>query len=203
VPQELYVSNISTGAAGTDQSQPTALLQPTLDGEETSYFEWLGAGSLQVREVGGVMHRTDAPPAAVTLVQFGFSLDTLFVRVDGGVPMLDLLAGGRELSLKFAAPDGVRYSIRQALGRLSGRFWDRQAGEPRWIERGPGGAMFAAGTVLEVAIPLADLRLAPGQAVAFFVAVYDAGLETERHPPRLPIELVVPDARFEAHQWRA
>ena len=149
------------------------------------------------------MHRTDAPPAAVTLVQFGFSLDRLYVRVDGGTPMLDLLAGGREVSLKFATPDGVRYSIREVSGRLTGSFWDRQAGEPRWLERGPGSAIVAVGTVLEVAVPLTDLRLAPGQAVAFFVAVYDAGVEMERHPPRLPIELVVPDARFEAHQWRA
>ena len=35
------------------------------------------------------------------------------------------------------------------------------------------------------------------------VGVFDGDLEVERHPPRRPIELVVPDARFEAHQWRA
>ena len=33
------------------QTEPTgARSRPTLDGEETSYFEWLGAGALEVRE---------------------------------------------------------------------------------------------------------------------------------------------------------
>ena len=33
----------------------------SLDGEETSYFEWLGAGTLEVRETAGAMHQTDRP----------------------------------------------------------------------------------------------------------------------------------------------
>src|SRR6266508_1258916 len=44
VPDELYVSNISTQPPKRVQTEPTALLAPGLDGEETGYFEWLGAG---------------------------------------------------------------------------------------------------------------------------------------------------------------
>ena len=66
------------------QTEPTALLTPTLDGEETSYFEWLGAGTLEVREVAGAMHQTDRRPAVLTLVQFGFDRERLFVRLDAG-----------------------------------------------------------------------------------------------------------------------
>jgi hypothetical protein len=118
--------------------------------------------------------------------------------------MVDLLAEGRELSLKFVAPDGMRFSVRQSLGRLTGRFWVRQAVEPLWVDRGPGGAIVAAGTVLELAVPFADLGLAPGQLLGFFVAAYDAeGVELERHPAHRPIEVVPPDALFEARHWRA
>jgi hypothetical protein len=75
----------------------------------------------------------------------------------------------------------------------------------QWAERGAGGASFAVGSVLEVALPLADLDVTEGQAVAFFVAVYesDSGAEVERHPEYRPIELVAPDALFEARHWRA
>jgi hypothetical protein len=61
----------------------------------------------------------------------------------------------------------------------------------------------AAGTVLEIAVPLADLRLpATGARVAFFVTVYDARQrELERHPAHRPIEAEVPDAGFEARNW--
>ncbi len=202
VPDELYVSNISTGAAAGDlTTSPIALLAPTLDGEETSYFEWLGAGALEVRDVAGAMHRTDHRPAAVALVLFGFDRERLFVRLDGAQPMVDLLADGREVSLKFLTPGGVRFSVRQTLGRLTGTFWDRQSSD--WVERGPGGAVLAAGTVLELALPLVDLQVSPGQPVSFFVAVYEGDVEVERHPASRPIELVAPDERFEANRWRA
>ena len=57
VPDELFVSNISGLGAPPAETAPTALLTPTLDGEETSYFEWLGAGALEVRDRGGAMHQ--------------------------------------------------------------------------------------------------------------------------------------------------
>ena len=203
VPDELFISNISSAAAPVLQTEPTALLAPTMDGEETSYFEWLGAGVLEVREVAGAMHQSERRAAAVSLVHFGFDGLRLYVRVDVSGPAIDLLAAGTELSLKFISPAGVRFSVRQTEGRLTGTFWDRHDTEPHWVERGRGGAVVAAGTILELAIPLTDLRLAAGQAVGFFVALYDdRGTEIERHPAHQAIELSVPDALFGARNWR-
>jgi alpha-amylase/alpha-mannosidase (GH57 family) len=203
VPDELFVSNISTAQAPATQTEPTMRLAPTLDGEETSYFEWLGAGLLVVSEVAGAMHQTDRQPTVVSRVHYGFDPEHLYVRVDSVAPAIDVLAGGRELSLTFVTPAGVRFSVRQAFGRLTGTLWDRQPERTRWVARGPGGAFVAAGTVFELSIPLADLGVAAGQAVGFFVALSDdRGAELERHPAHRPIELVVPDALFEARQWR-
>ena len=53
----------------------------TLDGEETSYFEWLGAGAVEVRDDAGVMHRTDGPPRLLTCVYFGFDQERFYVRL--------------------------------------------------------------------------------------------------------------------------
>jgi alpha-amylase/alpha-mannosidase (GH57 family) len=205
-PDELFMSNISTGAATPVQTEPIALLSPTFDGEETSYFEWLGAGSLEMRRAAGAMHQTSCRAVEITMVHFGFDRERLLVRIDAERPMVDLLAEGREVSIKFVTPDGVRYSVRQQLGRLTGRFWIRRAdsGSIRWEERGAGGGVFAAGTILEVGLPLSDLGLSAGTPVSFFVAVYDdANAELERHPDYRPIELTVPDAQFTARQWRA
>jgi len=209
MPDELFVSNISTAASPTTLTEPTGRLDPRLDGEETSYFEWLGAGLLEVRDSGGAMHRTDRHPSIVTHVRFGFDRDRLFVRVDAVERMVDVLATGREVSLKFARPSGLRFSVRQLLGRLAGSFWVRQPAETPaagvdWIERGLGRAAVAAGAVLEIAIPLADLGLGDGEPLVFFVAVYDAnGTELERHTEHRPVELTTPDAMFEGRYWRA
>jgi len=174
-----------------------------LDGEETSYFEWLDAGLLEVRDTAGAMHQVDREPAHVAMVRFGFDRAHLYVRLDGRRPMIDLLAEGLEFSLKFLQPEAVRYSVRQTSGRIAGRFWNRDAATGRWTERGPGLAAVAAGTVLEIAVPLVDLGVAAGGAVVFFVAVYDAEGERERHPANRLIELEAPDEWFVARNWTA
>jgi alpha-amylase/alpha-mannosidase (GH57 family) len=205
IPDELFFSNISTGMAAGAQTTPSGYVTPTIDGEETSYFEWLGAGSLEIRKLPGAMHQGDRRESVLTLVQFGFDRDRLYVRLDAGRRLADLLSEGYEFSLKFLHPEGVRFSVRQAMGKLSGLFWDRRTTKaPQWVERGSGGAIVAAGTVLEVAVPLVDLGLKPGDVVAFFVAVYDVDdAELERHPAHRPIESEVPDEQFEARNWTA
>jgi hypothetical protein len=203
VPDELFVTNISTTAAPAVQAEPTGVIAPTLDGEETSYFEWLGAGVLEVRETAGAMHQVDRRPAAVTLVHFGCGGERLWIRVDVGGRAIDLVAGGRELSLKFVRPAGVRFSVRLTAGLVIGTLWDRRDSEPHWVERGPGGAAIAVGTILELSIPYADLGLSPGETASFFVAVYDGGgAELERHPWDRTVEFRLADALFEARQWR-
>jgi alpha-amylase/alpha-mannosidase (GH57 family) len=203
VPDELFVSNISTAEAPAVQTEPTSLIAPTLDGEETSYFEWLGAGALEVRETAGAMHQTERRPAVVTRVHFGCGNDRLWVRVDLGARAIDVVASGRELSLKFVRPAGVRFSVRQTAGRQTGTLWDRRDREPHWVARGPGGSVIAVGTILELSIPFADLGLSAGEAVSFFVAVYDDhAAELERHPQERALELKIPDASFGAREWR-
>jgi alpha-amylase/alpha-mannosidase (GH57 family) len=204
IPDELFVSNMSTGAPASAETLPSGFFTPTLDGEETSYFEWLGAGVLEIREVAGAMHRADRRPGLLTLVQFGFDRDCLYVRLDSGRPLADLLADGHEFSLTFLQPEGVRFGVRQKPGRPAGVFWARRGDDHRWVERGPGGARMAAGTILEMALPLTDLGLGAAATCSFFIAVADAdGLEVERHPDNRPLTLTVPDERFEARNWTA
>jgi alpha-amylase/alpha-mannosidase (GH57 family) len=204
IPDELLVSNISAGAPTAFESAPTALLKPTLDGEETSYFEWLGAGCLEIHDVAGAMHQTDRRGSVLTLIRFGFDRAHLFVRLDGEDPVVDLLGAGYEFSLKFLRPEGMRFSVRQTAGRLRGSLWDRQVEAPHWVERGPGGTVVAAGTILEISVPLTDLGNPVSGNLSFILAVYDAAnVEVERHPSHRPLEMAMPDDAYEARHWTA
>jgi hypothetical protein len=128
----------------------------------------------------------------------------LYVRLDLGRPAADLLADGYEFALTFLSPPGVRFSIRQADGRLAGVLRDRRGEDGAWQDRGRTGAAVAAGTIIEVALPLAELGLAPAAPLAFLVTVYDSDRnEIERHPTHRPVEVTVPDERFEARNWMA
>ena len=209
VPDELFVSNISGLGAPPAQTPPMALLAPTLDGEDTSYFEWLGAGALELREDGyrgGAMHQATRRSSILTLVRFGFGRtpEQLYVRLDSDRRMADLLADGYAFSLKFLQPAGVRFVMRMVNGQVAGTFWDRAGDSDGWIERGTRGAAVAAGTILEAALPLAELVSGADARVAFFVVVVAPNRsEIEVHPEHHPIEVAVPDEQFEARHWTA
>jgi hypothetical protein len=151
------------------------------------------------------MHQTDRQSSVLTLIQFGYSpaRDRLHVRLDADRRMADLLADGYEVALKFLVPAGVRYSVRMTHGQVTGTFWER-AGTNGWTNRGALGAVSAAGTILEMTLPLVAVQAAAGDQVAFFVVVLGPdGSEVEAHPAHHPIEAPVPDAQFEARHWTA
>jgi alpha-amylase/alpha-mannosidase (GH57 family) len=184
VPDELYQSNISTVPQRPLVVGPVGLIQPTLDGEDTSYFEWLEAGRFEARDISGVMHQADRAPSILSEIRFGFDAEFLFVRVDGVRPLRDVLADRLEVVFMFTRPEGVRFAVREAAGVIRGT------------------PAVACGTVLEMAVPLTVF--AGTGRIAFFVSLNDsAGVEIERHPAGYPIELEIAAERFLAAHWTA
>jgi len=209
VPDELFLSNISTGVPTLAEIAPAGLVTPTIDGEASSYFEWLGAGSLEVVDAVGAMHQSDRPRQVVTEIQFGFDRDHLYVRLDGSQPVQELMAAGTQFTVRFLVPDGLHIAVGRARAAATGgpqaTLWRRAPGAAEWTPGPADGVRVAAGTILELAIPLAALgAMAEGRRLSFVVAVIDgAGREVERHPSHRPIDTATPDRRFEASNWSA
>ena len=152
MPDELFASNISTGAATPLITPPLSLLSPTIDGEDTSYFEWLGAGAYDVHRSAGAMHQTDAPPAVLTRMRFGFGDSDLFVRFDGAEPFVDYLTEGFEVALAFLQPPGLRVTVRHTDGAASAAWSVQDPATQSWTDRGSKGARVAAAHVIELAL---------------------------------------------------
>jgi hypothetical protein len=64
-------------------------------------------------------------------------------------------------------------------------------------------ARVAAGEILELAIPFANLGLSLQDPFAFFVSVQSRSGEIERHPVFRPVEGRVPEPNFERLLWKA
>lgn len=209
IPDELFLSNISTGAPAPAEIAPTGLITPTIDGEASSYFEWLGAGSLEITQVAGAMHQVDRPRLTLTEIQFGFDREHLYVRLDGVRPARETLDAGTQFAIRFLNPDGVHLSVHRASDGRPGppgvTLWLRATGDSEWTRHPVEGIRSAAGTILEIAVPLTALGAhAEGRRLSFVVAVMGAdGREIERHPSHRPIETATPDRRFEASNWTA
>ena len=201
VPEELFVSNITTHPPSADIVVPTGFIHPVIDGELTNYFEWIGAGSVDIVPVGDAMHEVSARGTAVTNIEFGFDLENLYVKVAGPSPMRDVINGDQQLSLNFLKPDGCRIVVSGADGNVRALMVDRpRVSTPA---RTCPDIKAAAGRQLELQVPFQCLDAKTDAKVSFFVALNRQCVEVEHHPRHQPIEVQVPDERFPLKNWTA
>jgi alpha-amylase/alpha-mannosidase (GH57 family) len=201
VPEELFITNITTEPPAPPVDPPTGFIEPVIDGAVTNYFEWIGAGGIDAGRATGAMQQVGDRTTMVTLLEFGFDLEHLFVRVETTGPMRGLLARGVELRIRFLKPAGVRVVIAAAGADV--RLEQRSDEAADWRPRGCSGLAAAVDRILEVRIPFACLGVARHDHVAFLVSVTREGAEMELHPRHGPIEIDVPDERFTSRSWTA
>ncbi|HEV8316793.1 MAG TPA: glycoside hydrolase family 57 protein [Vicinamibacterales bacterium] len=202
IPEELFLTNITTMPPTVEISQPTGFLRPVIDGEVTSYFEWIGAGCVETGGAAGAMHQVSDRDLALTSIQFGFDLDNFYLRVEGSRTMASLLGRGLELSVNFLKPAGLRLAMRLEGDKPEATLVERDA-SGRWVALPCAGLRVAVRRIAEVQVPFKCLRLETQAPVAFIVGLYRGASEIEHHPRLQPIEFEVPDRNFPALNWTA
>jgi alpha-amylase/alpha-mannosidase (GH57 family) len=140
---------------------PTGPVKATVDGQVTSYFEWLGAGVYRVDQRSGAMH---GQRFFVQELRYGSDGQSLFLRLDF-VENSNLQ--GTELRLNVQ-PAGGAQVISHSLPLT---------GASNGIE-----ASF--GRVCEVRFSLASAGIAIGQDVRFQLSLWQGGLPMDALPPQ-------------------
>jgi hypothetical protein len=181
---------------------PTGFIHPEIDGHISSYFEWIGSGCVDTTATAGAMHQVGGQAPGISLIEFGFDLESLFVRVDTSPWVRDLLASGLTVTLRFLSPSGFRLRIEQPVPDRVEAQLEVQDGT-NWAAQDSTGIAVAAESVLEVRIPFRSLGVQTHDAVALRVALSRNGTELEHHPRHRPIEFQVPDREFGALNWTA
>jgi alpha-amylase/alpha-mannosidase (GH57 family) len=160
--------------------EPSGRISPTIDGEVTSYFEWIGAGVYRVDERSGSMH---GKKFLVSEVQFGTDGASLFLRVDFHPAYLQEL-NGMEARLNAQPFDGWK------SGHVTVTFAN---GAAHVTESEVPGVDCAFNRILEARIPLAPLGVAPGAGLRFQFSLWQAGLPMDALPPQGWLELKTTD----------
>ena len=202
IPEELFVTNITTQPPVVEIQRPTGFIEPVIDGEVTSYFEWIGSGCVNGSAAAGAMHQIAGRDAGITVVEFGFNLENLFVRVDSSRPMAELLADDLDLTLRFLKPAGIRVVIRAGGTGVETRLLARNA-EGDWETLEPPGLQAAVRQVAEIQVPFQAMGVSSPAPVAFIVTLHRGATEIEHHPRHRPIEFEVPDKDFASVNWTA
>lgn len=161
---------------------PTGRVKPVIDGEVSSYFEWLGAGLYEADSRQGAMHGNRR---LVSEVRFGSDGEHLFVRVD----FTDNDTSGVEVRLNLqdaASPRSATVTVRLVDGhtRVTASAGLAARAEYR--------------TVLEMSAALEGIGVMPGAAARFQLSLWQDGLPIDAVPPQGWFE--VPTEEFV--EWR-
>jgi len=172
-------------------TQPTRLLAPDLGGEKDRYFDWLGAGELDLTKQQTAMFQ-DARIGQKLL--FGFGSNVFFLR-------LNLSRHPEAFIARFLLPHPGRITLRQPNPGLVETLFESSQDGVTFTPAPSDGLLIHWGASIILSIPHKLLGLEPGHEIAFFVQLLEGGLQRERHPERGAIELTVPTKDFESEQW--
>jgi alpha-amylase/alpha-mannosidase (GH57 family) len=175
---------------------PLALLNPSIDGIVTDYFEWRGAGRIKTQPPLGAMWKADG---VLTDIQFGWSLDQLYLRFD---PDEQSLTREVELTVELQTPEHLYHlSFSLALSGPDQFLLSQKLTSGSWQEIGLYQSI-CHWSIVELAMPFKDLQLTPGQELRMTILVLEHRLEIARYPHQRPAILTVPGPEFEAGLWR-
>jgi alpha-amylase/alpha-mannosidase (GH57 family) len=192
VPQYLDVPIRQRGVA-VAYSAPTRYINPVIDGEASGYFDWFGAGCLDLALQQTAMFQSDRISKAI---YFGFNEEQFFVRYEYETTAPD------HIILDFCKPCHRRLVLRRRNG---------DEAYQAEIESSRDGVIYCltgkSFTVrhrsrIECAVPLAELGVAgDGAPMAFFIQILDKGVGVEQCPERGLIEFAGPSAEFGLRNW--
>jgi hypothetical protein len=175
-PPEELSRPILKQAVKASHTPPTAPIRPVIDGEVTSYFEWLGAGVYRVDRRSGAMH---GKRFLIQEFSYGSDGQNLYVRVDfeGTASLADLDA---HLTLRSSSepPRESYVALRFSDSRVESR--EVRLADP---DRGASALEFAFRKVLEIRLSLRALAVALGQSLQFHISLWKDGLPVDAAPP--------------------
>lgn len=172
-------------------SRPHRYLNVSKKGVIENYYEWVGAGELDIEQQQTAMFQADR---IGRMLFFGFNHEDFVLR-------LDATHKPEELVVQFTSPTTCRLKITRAT---KGHSYQTS------IERSTDQVTFTPidapvhaqwGDFLIVHIPKSALGWDTAGQVSFFAYLLEKGIQKERYPERGAIEFPVPSPEFEASQW--
>jgi alpha-amylase/alpha-mannosidase (GH57 family) len=143
---------------------PTGPIMATIDGETTSYFEWLGAGLYRVDERSGAMH---GQRFFVEQMQYGSDGQNLFIRLDFA-----------ENTISDIEDTEVRLNLRAASDNAATSLFSVRLGDRK------DGIVAAYRKIFELKVPLQPAGIQRGHSGRFQLSLWQGGLPMDALPPQ-------------------
>jgi alpha-amylase/alpha-mannosidase (GH57 family) len=171
------------------QLAPTSFLKIAVDGRDSSYFEWLGAGLYSPERRGGAMHgRT----FYLHELRYGFEEDRFCIRVD---PFLDVLAELEDSEFRITV--GGAEEINVVIKLVRGHLQEFAVEKGRLCLMNPKTVADASfERILEVAIQRGELNVKGQAKMRLGVALWHSGLPVDVLPAEGYLEVNLGEENF-------
>lgn len=179
--------------------EPVKFITPVIDGMNTNYFEWLGAGSYSGKLPGGSMYHAEG---VISSIYYGFDLDNLFIRLDISKEVSEEAI--KDIDVNIHIFNKHEFKIAFPLQFKEGekkRYTIYKRGDDSEFSKLKTKEAIEIKNIVEMAIPFKDLGLETGETVSFVVELKKGKLELDRYPRHKYIQFKVPDERFEEIMW--
>jgi alpha-amylase/alpha-mannosidase (GH57 family) len=171
------------------QMAPTAYLKTIVDGRDTSYFEWLGAGLYSPERRGGAMH---GRIFHLRELRYGFEEERFSVRVD---PFLEALCEMEDPEFRITIGSAEELTVVVKLER--GRLREFAVEKERVCLLNPKNVASAAfDRMLEVSVQRDQINLKGQKSLRLGVALWHGGLPVDVLPAAGFLEIALGDDQF-------
>ena len=173
---------------------PPAFIDPVIDGEASSFFEWINATRINVRRFGGTMAQTEE---LFETISFGFNPRAFFLRIDPIDDEKGFVLGDEEELIFYIHNETNQYKLR--LYKENNAYKLQAIDEPaEGFKGGEYPIKFAIGKVLEMSCPFAELGYKTGETLTLVITIVRNGIELRRYSH---IHFEVPDEAYELKMW--
>ncbi len=168
------------------QIAPTGYLKTTVDGRDTSYFEWLGAGLYSPERRGGAMH---GRVFYLRELRYGFEEDRFSVRID---PFFESLSemDDPEFRITIGGAEELVVVVELQRGQLKEYAVEKQnlcLLNPKSI------ADVAVDRILEISVHRDQIKIKGQKSLRLGVALWHGGLPVDVLPAEGMLEIPLGD----------
>ncbi len=196
VPSALFKPIIQVGKDVLPVYEPSAYINPTIDGEVSDYFEWIGAAVIELERIGGAMHKASH---VLSHLYFGFNKENIFFRADLTTDVEPDEVAKITVKLVLHSPVSLSVTMEEVGSCAKGSLEIEGKGSPQTVR-----AKFE--DILEMELPLTyldfkDQALKEKREIECYVSVHRDGGEIERWPSAGYFVVKVPGDDFHSKTW--
>lgn len=169
-------------------TRPHRFVHPPATGRLDNFYDWVGAGELNVKQQQTAMFQSDKLGERLL---YGFNSTHFFLR-------LDLRAKPETVQVTFIQPTALRLTMHD---RDAWSVTKEQRSAEALYTPHPTASQAAWRDFFVLAVPWKELGWQPGLPVEFFSVLLEHEMTLERYPERGTLEFTAPAANFEAEQW--